>query len=173
MVDIDKDGKFERKDFTDWVNKSMENMAAIGQEVTDERRKKIERLSPSVYNLFAFYGLMGKSKKRYVGFLSVATQMPGFKMITKGLFKKTFKLFDFDDSGDLSLDEYIYVFCEPLGISEEDAKESFKLLDKDGNGVLDVDEVTEGATHYFCDLEENKWSNVYGPIDYNPDTWKE
>ena len=100
--------------------------------------------------------------------------MPGFKIIAKNLFiKKSFKLFDFDDSGDLSLDEYVQIFCLPLGISEEEAKESFKLLDTDGNGVLDLDEFSEGVTHYLCDLEENKWDNVFGPIDYDPDKLEE
>ena len=173
MVDVDKDGKFDRKDFTDWVNKSMENMAAIGHEVTDERRKKIERLSTPVYNLFTFYGLMGKNKKRWVGFVSVATQMPGFKMIAKLSIKKLLKLFDFDDSGDWSLDEYVQILLLPIGISEEDTNESSKLLDTDGKGVLDIDEVVEGLARYLSDLEENKWAHMLGRIDYDPDTRKE
>ena len=148
-------------------------MAGIGYEVTDEHRKKSERLAISVYNIFTLYGLMGKNKKRYVGFLSVVSQMPGFNMIVKLLMKKPFKLYDFDDSGDWSLDEYVQIFCEPIGISEEDAKESFKMLDTDGNGALDIDEVREGVTHYLFDLEENKWVHVYGRIDYNPDKWEE
>ena len=98
----------------------MENMAGIGYEVTDEHRKKSERLAISVYNIFTLYGLMGKNKKRYVGFMSVVSQMPGFNMIVKLLMKKPFKLYDFDDSGDWSLDEYVQIFCEPIGISEED-----------------------------------------------------
>ncbi len=87
--------------------------------------------------------------------------------------KKSFKLGDLDDSGDWSLEEYINIICLPLGITEEDAMESFKMLDKDGNGKLDIDEVTEGATHYLSDLKENKWSHMYGRIDYDPDKWEE
>ena len=107
-----------------------------------------------------------------VGFSAVASQMPGFKMITKLLFKRLYKLFDFDfdDSGDWILQEYVNIFWEPTGISEEDAKESFKMLDTDGNGVLAIDEFTDGFTHFLTDFEENKWAYMFGPIDYDPDT---
>mmetsp|Transcript_18513 Transcript_18513/g.27313 ORF Transcript_18513/g.27313 Transcript_18513/m.27313 type:complete len:192 (+) Transcript_18513:126-701(+) len=173
MMDHNKNGTIEKKDYTAWIKKGLDNMEALGYEVTEERRKRAEKLSGSVYNDFTLYGLTAKNKKTYVGFHSVVSQMPGWKVWAKRSLKETFKLMDFDDSGDWSLDEYVQIFCEPIGISEEDAKESFKLLDTDGNGALDIDEVTEGVTHYLSDLEENKWSHIYGRIDYNPDKWEE
>eukprot|EP01083_Nonionella_stella_P159837 521879_1 len=174
MIDYDKNGAFEKKDYNDLYTEALDNMEALGHEVNEERRKKAERLCASAYNRFTLYGWAGKNKKRYVGFISAVSQMPGFKVIAKHLvFKESFKLVDFDDSGDWSLEEYINIFCLPLGITEEDAMESFKMLDKDGNGKLDIDEVTDGVIHYFCDLEENKWSHMYGHIDYDPDKWEE
>ena len=165
MMDYDKNGTFEKKDFTDWYKKALDNMEALGYEVTEEGRKRAEKQAGSVYNTYAI-GLIGKNKKRYVGFFSVVSQMPGFKIVAKRSLKELFKLMDFDDSGDWSLEEYVQIFCEPLGISEEDAKESFKILDADGNGVLDIDEFTDGFTHFLTDLEENKWACMFGPIDY-------
>ena len=47
------------------------------------------------------------------------------------------------------------------------------MLDTDGNDALDIDEVREGVTHHLSDLEENKWSHLYGRINYNPDKWEE
>mmetsp|Transcript_20732 Transcript_20732/g.31504 ORF Transcript_20732/g.31504 Transcript_20732/m.31504 type:complete len:196 (-) Transcript_20732:130-717(-) len=174
LMDFDKNGKFEKKDFIGWYKKSMENVAVLaGNEVTDDQVKKVERQAGIIYNAFMFFGFFGKNKKRFVGFSGFVSQMPGYKMITKLLFKKLFKLFDVDDSGDWSLEEYVKIFCEPIGISEEDAKESFKMLDTDGNGVLDVNEVTDGMTHFLTDLEKNKWSYMFGPVDYDPDEWKE
>lgn len=172
MMDYDKNGTFEKKDFTGWYKKGLDNMEALGYEVTEERRKRAEKQAGSVYNTYAI-GLIGKNKKRYVGFFSVVSQMPGFKIFAKRLLKETFKLSDFDDSGDWSLEEFVHMFCLPIGITEEDAKESFKMLDTDGNGKLTLDEVAEGVTHYFCDLKENKWAHMYGRHDYDPDKWEE
>ncbi len=131
LMDINNDGTVMRKDFTDWNKKGMDNMEAIGYEVTVEYRKKLERIATSVYNTFTLYGLMAKNKKRFAGFMSLTSQMLGFKIMVKFLLKRQFKLYDFDDSGDLSLDEYVQFFCRPIGISEDEAKESFKLLDTD------------------------------------------
>ena len=173
IMDYDKNGMYEKKDYTDWYKKAMDNMEALGYEVTEERRQKAERLAGFAYNQSTFYGFVGKNKKRFVGFTSVSSQMPGFKMMVKSLFKVPFKLVDFDDSGDWSFEEYLNIFCLPIGITEEEAKESFKMLDKDGNGKLDLDEFLDGFTHYMSDLEENEWANMYGRIDYDPDKWKE
>merc|ERR1711865_641208 len=111
MMDYDKNGTFEKKDYTDWYKKALDNMEALGYEVTEERRKRGEKQAGSVYNSFTLYGLLGKNKKRYVGFHSVVSQMPGFKIWAKHIFKETFKLSDFDDSGDWSLEEYINMIC--------------------------------------------------------------
>jgi len=173
MMDYDKNGAFEKKDFTDWYKKAFDNMEALGHEVTEERRKKAEKQAGSVYNTFTLYGWIGKNKKRYVDFHSVVSQMPGYKIFAKRSPKETFKLMDFDDSGDWSLEEYIHMFCLPIGITEEDARESFKILDTDGNGKLTLDEVAEGFTHYFSDLKENKWAHMFGRLDSDPDKWVE
>ena len=62
MMDIDKDGKLERKDYLEWAKRGMENIAvaANGYEVTDKRRKEIERMTISVYNTFILYGWVGE-----------------------------------------------------------------------------------------------------------------
>jgi len=169
MMDHNKDGKFQKTDYLGLADVGMDNMAAIGYAVTDAHRKKMQKLSGLVYNSFTFFGFGGKNKKRFVGFLSFLAQMPGYKMIGKRLLLRPFQLYDFDDSGDFSIDEYTQVFCKPFGLSEEVAKESFKLLDTNHDGVVDIEEFTQGVTHYLSDLEENRWAHMFGHIDYNPD----
>ena len=173
LMDYDKNGTFEKKDFTDWYGKGLDNMEALGYEVTEKHRKKVERRSGSAYNILTLNGWAGKNKKRFVGFCSVVSQMPGFKLTAKHVFKIAFKLCDFDDSGYWSLEEFINLYCLPLGITEEEAKEIFKMLDEDGNGKLDLDEFLEGTTHYLSDLKENKWAHMHGRLDYDPDKWAE
>ena len=173
LLDFDKNGTIEKKDLIGWGTKHMEGLAAVGQEVTDEHREKVKQLYGPMYNMFTLYGIMGKNKKRFVSFVSTMSQMPGFKMISYRIFKKPFLLFDIDNSGDYSLEEFVHGYLGPLGISEEEAKESFKILDTDGNGVLDFKEFTNGVIHYLSDLEENKWSNTIGLVKYNPDKWEE
>lgn len=171
MMDHNKDGKFQKSDYIGLGDAGMDNMAAIGYAVTDAHRKKVQKLSGPVYNSFTCFGFGGKNKKRWVGFLSVMSQMPGFKMIGRRLLKTPYQVYDFDDSGDFSIDEFTQVFCKPIGLSEEEAKESFKLLDTNHDGVLDIEEFAQGVTRYLSDLEENKWAHIFGRIDYNPDKW--
>ncbi len=83
MVDYDKNGTFEKKDYDDWHTKAMDNMEALGHEINEERRKKAERLSASAYNRFTLFGWAGKNKKRFVGFVLAVSQMPGFKVMAK------------------------------------------------------------------------------------------
>jgi len=171
MMDNNKDGKFQKTDYIGLGIAGMDNMAAIGYAVTAAHRKKVQKIFGPAYYGITCFGFGGKNKKRWVGYLSVMTQMPGFKMIGKHLFKRVSQVYDFDGSGDFSIDEFTQVFCKPIGLSEEEAKESFKLLDTNHDGVLDIEEFAKGITHYLSDLEDNKWAHMFGRIDYNPDKW--
>jgi len=170
LVDVDKNGKFQRKDLTDWGKKAYQNLQELGNEVSDEQFKNMERIYASVYNRMTMFGFGGKNRKRFVGFMSVTTQLPLFSTIANRLLHKAFLVYDLEDAGSISREQFHVGVLKPIGISEEEAFKAFDIMDVDGNGKLDYKEFTNAIVSYLSDLEENKFSNSLGAINYNKDS---
>ncbi|KAA8499324.1 Calmodulin-3 [Porphyridium purpureum] len=54
---------------------------------------------------------------------------------------EAFKVFDLDNSGELSMDEWKYILCDlGEGMTEEEAEEVFRIIDSDSSGAISVAE---------------------------------
>jgi len=166
LMDEDGNGKLEIEDSIRWASRALDNFERAGGQVTQDIRDKLWKEMSGFHNNVTLWGMIGNDKKSLVKFWKVYTNMPGYRTINNYGNSRFLQVFDLNGNGHVDFKEYYYLFCEPYGVSEEDAKKSFDAIDASHDGTLSFVELSTAMTGYFGDLEVNKYALFYGPIDY-------
>ncbi|GAA4011369.1 hypothetical protein GCM10022247_37200 [Allokutzneria multivorans] len=76
-----------------------------------------------------------------------------------------FALFDTDDDGLISREEYVQIGGPLGGVSVEEMGQAFDRLDHDGDGELSIEEIRTAAAEYFTSDNPDADGNwLYGPL---------
>jgi Ca2+-binding EF-hand superfamily protein len=165
LMDTDSNGKFEVEDTIRWANRSLDNFGLAGGKVTQETRDKLLKECVAFHKKVTVWGMFGNGKESLVKVWKAYTNMPGYETINNSGNIQFLQAFDLNGDGVVDWKEYYYLFSEPYGVSEEDAKKSFEAIDTNHDGVLSFEELSIAMTRYFGDLEVNEYALFYGPID--------